>query len=122
MLWMTSDMKAEMAKRIRQLMEGPPRTTSETLGEALGVTPGAITKWRQEGKIRDEHKLALCRYFNVSLDWLVAGQGGGPADRERRSLSSQVDKLPLPEVRRLQAIVNALAVPAGDDDHQENHG
>jgi hypothetical protein len=122
MFWMTSDMKMEMGRRIRQLMDGPPKTTSETLGEALGVTPGAITKWRKEGKIRDEHKLALCRYFNVSLDWLVAGQGGGPNERERRSLSKQVESLPLPEVRRLQAIVDALAIPADDEKpNKANH-
>lgn len=115
MLRMTSTLKKEMGRRIRQLMDGPPKTTSETLGEAVGVTPGAITKWRKEGKISDEHKLALCRYFNVSMDWLVTGQGCGPEDRERRSLAQQVEQLPLPEVKRLQAIIDALAVPSTDE-------
>ena len=122
MLFMASEFKNQMGERIVALMSGPPRTTSETLGEAIGVTPGAITKWRKEGKISDEHKAALCRYFNVSIDWLVTGVGAGPAERERKKLVDQVYRIPDPEVRRLQAIVDALAIPADHDNGKENHG
>ena len=122
MFMMSSELKKAMGRRIIELMDGPPKTTSEALGEAIGVTSGAITKWRNLGQISDDHKAALCRHFNVSIDWLVTGVGAGPKDRQRRKLADQVYRISDPEVRQLQAIVNALAIPASDEAPRENNG
>lgn len=117
----TSETKSGMAGRIVQLMDGPPRTTSEKLGEAIGVTPGAITKWRKGGQISDEHKVQLARYFNISLDWLLTGVGVGPANRDRKALADQMLTLSDARARQLQTIVDALAVPDSGDVPKENH-
>ena len=117
----TSKTKSGMATRIVQLMDGPPKTTSEKLGEALGVTPGAITKWRKGGQIRDEHKVGLARYFNISIDWLLTGVGAGPDNRDRKALAEQMLALSDARARQLQTIVDALAVPDSDQTPRENH-
>lgn len=55
--------------------------SQENLADALGVTRQAVQKWESGASRPDmENLIALTRYFDVTLDWLLTGAESAPAD------------------------------------------
>ena len=55
--------------------------SQEALGEALGVSRQAISKWEGDQTIPELDKLtAMAALFGVTLDYLVRGEEGGGGD------------------------------------------
>ncbi len=74
------------------------------LAAELGVTAGALTRWRQGGPLSLENGIRLCEVLDVSLDWLVMGRV--PPDHHRQDASNQ-------DRQRLLRALNAM--PPGSD-------
>lgn len=77
-----------MGERIRQLRDARS-LTQEALGERLGVSRAAVSKWELGGTrdIRLSTFLALCREFDTTPDYLVFGppeNGRDPSGRFAR--------------------------------------
>lgn len=65
----------ELNERIMQLRK-QAGWTQEQLGEKLGVSRQAVSKWEAGQANPDVTYLAeMCRLFGVSSDWLLLGQG-----------------------------------------------
>lgn len=64
-----------MNERVKELRKDLG-ITMEKFGERLGVTKTAISRLEKgERSITDQMFKAICREFNVSEDWLRAGEG-----------------------------------------------
>lgn len=109
-----------LAARIRELMERDG-ITGEHLAEALGVTPAAVARWRKSGKITRENIVALARHFDVSIDWLLTGELQWGETPQRRAWIEQIEALSPQQLRRLQAVSDALVV-ADDDGEYDTEG
>lgn len=49
------------------------------LGKLFGVTQGAVVGWERQGtQVRFEILMPLARLFNVSVEWLLEGEGSLP--------------------------------------------
>lgn len=57
--------------------------TQEQLGEKLGVSRQAVSKW-ESGQANPDvtYIIAMCRLFDVSADWLLFGKDSAAADSE----------------------------------------
>lgn len=118
------DLDQELASRIRGLMRDH-KITGEKLAEKLGVTPAAVARWRKKGTITRPHIVALARLFNVSIDWLMTGQVQWGETPQRRAWIEQIEALSPQQLRRLQAISDALIVADDPSDYTgepENNG
>ena len=58
--------------------------SQEQLGDRLGVSRQAVSKWESSQANPDVAYVAeLCRIYGVSCDWLLLGGGGGPGGAPR---------------------------------------
>ena len=58
--------------------------SQEQLGDRLGVSRQAVSKWESSQANPDVAYVAeLCRICGVSCDWLLLGGGGGPGGAPR---------------------------------------
>lgn len=76
--------------RIKQLMAKenvPPRQIKPAIANICGVSYQAVNQWfsNEVANIRIEHLVAIARYLNVTVDWLVTGESSPRAalDPER---------------------------------------
>jgi hypothetical protein len=76
------------------------------LAAELGVTAGALTRWRQGGPMSLENGARFCQVLDVSLDWLVMGRANPDYHRQRA---------PNEDRQRLLRALNAL--PPGSEGH-----
>lgn len=61
----------EIGKKIKELRVSK-QLTQKALAEKLNVTPQAVSKWEREESIPDiETLIALCQYFQISLEKLL---------------------------------------------------
>lgn len=65
--------------RIKQLMAQeniPPRQIKPAIANICGVSYQAVNQWfsNEVANIRIEHLVAIARYLNVTVDWLVTGE------------------------------------------------
>lgn len=110
-----------LAGRIRLLMEQHD-VTGEQLAECLGVSPAAVARWRRKGTITRDHLVALARRFEVSIDWLLTGELQWGETPQRRAWIEQIEALSPQQLRRLQAISDALVVADNDGEYSTNNG
>jgi transcriptional regulator with XRE-family HTH domain len=68
-----------LAERIVYLRETLLRLTQVEFAKKIGVTRGAVGNWELGGQIRPKNLMAISKYAQVSLDWLVNGEGETPA-------------------------------------------
>lgn len=61
--------------RISRAMNSRGLRKLSALAAAVGVTDGAISRWRQGGPITLENAIRLCDALDVSMDWLILGRG-----------------------------------------------
>lgn len=73
----------ELNERITQ-MRKQIGLTQEQLGEQLGVSRQAVSKW-ESGQANPDvvYITEMCRRFNVSADWLLLGRGSSDAVEPR---------------------------------------
>ena len=82
--------------------------SQEALGEALGVSRQAISKWEGDQAIPELDKLtAMAALFGVTLDYLVRGEEGGGGDAAQESAPRARRK-----IRLLTGLCALLAVLA----------
>lgn len=76
------------------------------LAAELGVTVGALTRWRQGGPMSLDNGIRFCRVLDVSLDWLAMGRAHPDHHRPHAVNQSR------------QRLLNALsALPPGSEGH-----
>ena len=86
------------------------------LGETLGVSRQAISKWESDAAIPDIDKLiALSKLFSVSVGWLLGVEEASPGDafteEQLRLLEKVVQRQPaLPRWQKLAALASAFVV------------
>ncbi|MBW7957107.1 MAG: helix-turn-helix domain-containing protein [Deltaproteobacteria bacterium] len=68
---------------LSRMMQASGLKTGSSLAEALGVSPQAISNYRKRGAIPSSLVLKFSEKFEVSLDWLVKGNGGPRVDPYR---------------------------------------
>lgn len=54
------------------------------LAAALGVSESAVSRWRRNGPMTVENVEAICRYLEISADWLLFGRGAMHAPGDSR--------------------------------------
>ena len=59
------------------------------LAVEIGVDQSAISRWRKGSPISLPNAVSLCRALDISLDWLVTGQG--VMEAHRLAVSSPLD-------------------------------
>lgn len=91
-------------ERIHIAIQQRGATKLTALAAELGVTAGALTRWRQGGPLSLENGIRLCEVLDVSLDWLVMGRV--PPDHHRQDAFNQ-------DRQRLLRALNAM--PPGSD-------
>ena len=63
-------MQLNLGQKIRELRQRDGRT-QETLAEAIGVTPQAVSRWEANGGYPDMEMIpSIAHYFGVSIDEL----------------------------------------------------
>ena len=97
--------------------------SQEALGEALGVSRQAISKWEGDQTIPELDKLtAMAALFGVTLDYLVRGEeGGGDAARESAPRARRKIRL-LTGLCALLAVQHGVLLPAGAEHPGPAHG
>lgn len=68
----------EFARRIRQAMDEyakPAGKSNAEVAREVGVTPQSATKWKNRGYLDKRRIPAFCRACNVSIEWLLTGEG-----------------------------------------------
>jgi transcriptional regulator with XRE-family HTH domain len=65
----------ELSNRLNQALQKRGIRKMYALAVDLGVDESAISRWRRGGPISLTHVVDLCRYLDVSLDWLLMGRG-----------------------------------------------
>lgn len=88
------------AKRIFELAEEQgisDRSVRSTLAKVCGVSPQAIRDWSDGStkNIKEEHLVAVAKFFKVSTDYLLTGRNQTPAlDPESAELFELLEDLP----------------------------
>ncbi|MEP3430171.1 MAG: helix-turn-helix transcriptional regulator [Roseibium sp.] len=101
------DVSYERGKRIRYAIKisGQPKLLS--LAEELGVSPGAVSKWRYGQNFSLDNICKFATTLDVSLDWLLLGRGL-PDTHEGSDLSDAEQELILLLRARPQRFANIL--------------
>lgn len=66
--------------------------TQTKVVDDIGVTRGAIHKWRQGGTPRGKVLSAIADYFGVTTDYLLGNEKSTPADEGQSAELSEDDK------------------------------
>jgi len=64
----------ERGKRFDQAMKMRGHLKAMALAVELGISPAAITKWKQGHAMSVGHACALADLLDISLDWLLMGR------------------------------------------------
>lgn len=102
-----------MARRIDELIKGRD-LTGDQMAERFGVSPASITKWRKQGQITRAHLIELAHFFGVSIDYLPTGEYQWGETPQRRAWIEMIESLSPDQLRRFQAISDALVVADRD--------
>ena len=78
------------------------------LATAIALSPGAVSNYLSGGRSlpRAEELLALARYFNVSVEWLLGEDGGSSSGHDGKPASSSLK--PHPKAAEVRAVVRQL--------------
>ena len=64
-------------ERLEEALEFRGRVKAMALAHALNVSESTVSRWRKGESISIMHAVDLCRYLNVSMDWLFLGHQFG---------------------------------------------
>jgi transcriptional regulator with XRE-family HTH domain len=102
-------------ERIRVAIEQRGVKKLTALAAELGVTVGALTRWRQGGPMSLDNGIRFCQALDVSLDWLAMGRAHPDHhrqhgfDQDRQRLLTALDALPPGSDAHLATLFEHLA-------------
>jgi transcriptional regulator with XRE-family HTH domain len=100
------------AARLREALHRREIKKLYGLALDLDVDQSTISRWTKDGGMSLDHAAALCVQLDISLDWLIFGQGGmdlRARDGEGAALADLLERLE-PELQAsLRTIAQALA-------------
>lgn len=82
---------AEIAERLRSLLNRDAGLTQAALARFCEVSTAAVAKWCNQGVISPYNLMQAAKFFNVSHEWLATGEG------EKKNLHSVRSCLPKEE-------------------------
>lgn len=88
----------ERGKRLQHALTLRERRKMMALAVELGVSPAAVSKWKQGGTMSVEHACRIALMLEISLDWLLMGR-----DTPEWSQRAQIDTEELELLRILRA-------------------
>jgi transcriptional regulator with XRE-family HTH domain len=89
------------------------------LAAEIGVTEGALSRWRQGGPMSLDNGIRFCRVLDVSLDWLAMGRADPDhhkqhtVNQDRQRLLTALDALPAGSDAYLASLLEHLASGRG---------
>ena len=104
--------------RLRNAMTARGRRKVMALAAELGVSPAALSKWRQGHAMSADHACKLSVALDVSLDWLLMGRdagGSGGLTPLQFALIAALRRRPERIVERLAALVAEIPETGGGD-------
>lgn len=60
--------------RLCRTLERRGYQKSAAIAHVLGVNESSVSRWKGGGEISMSHAIKLCRFLNVSMDWLFLGE------------------------------------------------
>lgn len=94
--------------------------SQEALGERLGVSRQAISKWEADASIPEVDRLIdMSKLFGVSVDWLLSGEG--PAPEEPLDLSDTITQALQPPEQEPAPDPDPAPAPAPVPPPQKKH-
>ena len=93
------------AERLKHLRKARGLSLA-ALGAKLGVSAQAVHKWEQGGQIESYRQLALARALDVSIDWIVYGEG---AAEDRLRIEGELPAMPEPPRGRNNLLVPVMS-------------
>jgi transcriptional regulator with XRE-family HTH domain len=91
-------------ERIRTAIQQRGVRKLTALAAEIGVTEGALTRWRQGGPMSLENGIRFCQVLDISLDWLAMGRAHSDHHKERELNQD-----------RLRLLMALDALPPGSD-------
>lgn len=85
---------AEIAERLRSLLNRDAGLTQAALARFCDVSTAAVAKWCNQGMISPYNLIQAAKFFNVSSDWLATGQGAKEISARVRSCLPTEEKAP----------------------------
>lgn len=82
------------------------------LAVELGVHESAISRWQQGRSISVPHLIALCQTLDISIDWLLTGQGSMTQHKLPMADPAEAARILFPDITRqdMATTANVLAV------------
>ena len=112
----------QRGERIRIAIQQRGVRKLAALAAEIGVTEGALTRWRQGGPMSLDNGIRFCRVLDVSLDWLAMGRAHPDHHRQhafngdRQRLLTALDALPPGTDAYLATLFEHLASGRGQFD------
>lgn len=67
--------KTDISEVLKRLMQATGANNKSRLGKAYGISPQAISSWESRGSIPYALCVSVATEKDVSLDWLITGEG-----------------------------------------------
>jgi transcriptional regulator with XRE-family HTH domain len=80
-----------IADRLKAAMKDAGDISMSQLGRACGVSPAAVSKWLNGGKLTADNQAAAARALGVREEWLRTGKL--PREREQRDVEQNLDEV-----------------------------
>lgn len=100
---MNKDSIEYVLERLKAVLDAP---SDSALSRALDITPQTISSWKIRGSIPYSKCIDVAREENVSLDWLLTGQGA--MHRGKGQENAQIPEL-TPRETALLTLFNELS-------------
>ncbi|XYK81878.1 MAG: helix-turn-helix domain-containing protein [Labrenzia sp.] len=74
--------------RLREALNARKHKKLFAFSHEIGVSPSTVTRWLQGQPIRSENLIKIARVLNISLDWLLLGEGNmeaGPISGDKKT-------------------------------------
>ena len=85
---------AEIAERLRSLLNRDAGLTQAALARFCDVSSAAVAKWCYQGVISPQNLMQAAKFFNVSHVWLATGEGEKENRQPVRSCLPKEEKTP----------------------------
>lgn len=98
----------------------------EQLATALGINKSRASMWESNGTVpRDEVLIAISKYFNVSIDYLLGNEGMEgkmPDNSKLQYLQRNLGKLDATSLEKAETVLRVVFDDIFEDDEEEDDG